>query len=148
MKNHTNKKMLSVTDQMDLYFLYSGIAWIILGISIFFDHLIFTIVEAFCLSILIFTHIFVIKAKKENQDELSIKNYHKARSHVLTYMHLVYFAFILIAIISNLLRHEAIMKINITHVLLPLFFVSLGIEYFLVGILFRKYEREGEECIF
>ena len=74
-------KSLSVVEQINLYYLYSGVIWIICGLVGFFDGILFDIIECITITALIITHVFVMRAKKENQDELSIKNYHKARSH-------------------------------------------------------------------
>lgn len=142
------KKELSVTEQMDLLYLYSGIAWIIGGIFMFFDGILFTIIEIIAMLTLVISHIFVMRAKKENQDELSEKNYHKARSHALTYMHVIYAVIIIALQLIGLFNRDASLTIDVKELLIPLFFISLGIEYIMIGFLFRKYERDGDECIY
>lgn len=142
------KKELSVTEQMDLLYLYSGISWIIGGIFMFFDGIIFTIIEIIAMLTLVISHIFVMRAKKENQDELSEKNYHEARSHALTYMHVIYAVIIIALQLIGLFNRDASLTIDVKELLIPLFFISLGIEYIMIGILFRKYERDGDECIY
>ncbi len=142
------KKSLSVVEQMNMFYLYSGIAWIVSGIFGIFDGTIFTLIECIAFLTLIITYILTMHAKKENQDELSIKNYHKARSHALTYMHIIYMSLICILQLANMFFQTKSMTIEINKLLIPLFFISLGIEYIMIGLLFRKYEKDGEECIY
>lgn len=142
------KKILSVTEQMNLFCFYSGIAWLIGGIAMFFDGIISTIIVILAMLAICATHLIVMKCKKERQDELSVKNYHQARSNVLSIMHIIYMVtLIALQIITTIPANEA-MSISIKDMLIPAFFLSLGIEYIIVGILFRKYERDGEECIY
>ena len=142
------KKILSVTDQMNLFCFYSGIAWLIGGIVLFFDGIIFTIIEILAMLAICITHIVVMKAKKEKQDELSIKNYHIARSHALSIMHVIYMVILIALQIITTIPANATLSLEIKDMLIPAFFISLGIEYIIVGFLFRKYERDGEECIY
>ena len=87
------------------------------------------------------------QAKKEEQDELSIKNYDKARSHAMTYMHIVCFVIIIaLQLIGTFLSDD--LSIDVKGLLVPCFFLGIGIEYIITGLLFRKYERDGEECIY
>jgi len=142
------KKILSVTDQMNLFCFYSGIAWLIGGIVLFFDGIIFTIIEILAMLAICITHIVVMKAKKEQQDELSIKNYHTARSHALSIMHVIYMVILIVLQVITTIPANSAISIEIKDMLIPAFFISLGIEYIIVGFLFRKYERDGEECIY
>lgn len=140
-------KSLSVLNQMNMLYLYSGFAWIVGGICMLFKGILPTILEIFAMLVIIITHIFVMKAKKEEQDELSIKNYDKARSHAMTYMHIVCFVIIIaLQLIDTFLSDD--LSIDVKGLLVPCFFLGIGIEYIITGLLFRKYERDGEECIY
>ena len=140
-------KSLSVLNQMNMLYLYSGFAWIVGGICMLFEGILPTILEIFAMLVIIITHIFVMKAKKEEQDELSIKNYDKARSHAMTYMHIVCFVIIIaLQLIGTFLTDN--LGIDVKGLLVPCFFLGIGIEYIITGLLFRKYERDGEECIY
>jgi len=141
-------KSLSVINQMNMLYLYSGFAWIAGGICMFFDGILPTILEIIAMLVIIVTHIFVMKAKKEAQDELSIKNYDKARSHAMTYMHIVCFLIIIALQVVGTFLSDSAMSIDVKGLLIPCFFLGIGIEYIITGLLFRKYERDGEECIY
>lgn len=140
-------KSLSVLNQMNMLYLYSGFAWIVGGICMLFEGILPTILEIFAMLVIIITHIFVMKAKKEEQDELSIKNYDKARSHAMTYMHIVCFVIIIALQLIGTFLSDAL-SIDVKGLLVPCFFLGIGIEYIITGLLFRKYERDGEECIY
>lgn len=140
-------KSLSVLNQMNMLYLYSGFAWIVGGVCMLFEGILPTILEIFAMLVIIITHIFVMKAKKEEQDELSIKNYDKARSHAMTYMHIACFVIIIaLQLIGTFLSDD--LSIDVKGLLVPCFFLGIGIEYIITGLLFRKYERDGEECIY
>jgi len=142
-------KSLSVINQMNMLYLYSGFAWILGGIFMLFnDSIICTILECVAMLVIIVSHIFVMRAKKESQDELSIRNYHKARSHAMTYMHIVVFLIVIALQIFGTFFSNNSLSIDVKGLLIPSFFIGIGIEYIITGILFRKYERDGDECIY
>lgn len=142
-------KTLSVISQMNMLYLYSGAAWILGGIFMLFDEaILFTVLECIAMLVIVVTHIFVMRAKKESQDELSIRNYDKARSHALTYTHIVAFLIIIALQIVGTFFSDDTFNIDVKGLLVPCFFIGIGIEYIITGILFRKYERDGDECIY
>lgn len=142
-------KPLSVISQMNMLYLYSGAAWILGGIFMLLnDSILFTILECIAMLVIVVSHIFVMRAKKESQDELSIRNYDKARSHALTYMHIVVFLMVIALQIIGTFFYDNPISIDVKGLLIPCFFIGIGIEYIITGILFRKYERDGDECIY
>lgn len=142
-------KSMSVITQMNMLYLYSGIAWIFGGIFMLFnDNILCTILECIAMLVIVVSHIFVMRAKKEAQDELSIRNYDKARSHAVTYMHVVVFLIIIALQIIGTFFNDNSLSIDVKGLLIPSFFIGIGIEYIITGMLFRKYERDGDECIY
>lgn len=114
-----------------------------------FDSILFTILECLAMLAVVISQISVMRAKKENQDELSIRNYDKARSHTLTFMHIIYFGIIILLQIYNVLfNNDSALAIDVKGLLIPCFFIAIGIEYIITNILFHKYERDGDECIY
>lgn len=112
-----------------------------------FDSILFTILECLAMFAVIISLFYVMSATKENQDELSIRNYDKARSHTLTFMHIIIFVIIIILKIYGVLFNNSTLAADVKSLIVPYFFIVIGIEYIITNI-FRKYERDGDECIY
>ena len=140
-------KMLSVANIIDRIYLYNGIAWIVTGVTDLFSEIkVFGILTPFSLLCSVVLIITAICAQKERQDELFVRNITKAQAGAHQYMHGTFL--VLIMAWMGLTRVPETFPIQMRDAIVPSFFLFIGVDNLIVGWLFRKYERDEEECIF
>lgn len=144
MNNHT----ISVRKQMDLIYLYNGITWLFSGIFGLFDTIIFEFLQILALLCCLILIVISFYFKKEMQDEMSIKNLAYAKATTLTNMHIVAGCIICFILILYNIPVITNISLDVKNLLIPLFFIFLGIENIMIGILFRRNERKDEECTY
>lgn len=147
MKKNTKEK-LSVEQQINLLYAYNGIAWILGGIFQLFEGIIFYILIIIAMLISIFLLWKVIRSESEIEDEMSTKNLMQAKATTLTYMETVLGIITLTLIVVKKIPFFSNMNIYVQDLIVPVFFIYLGIQDLCIGILFHKYEREEDECLF
>ena len=92
------------------------------------------------LAAIIFIGIFIFTAKFEKNDEMSEFNYMKAQAVSSTVM---YYFFCIAAIVSALIF--GIIKLDsrtFVYIISSMFFVIIGIQDIVIGIVFRRLEAE------
>ena len=133
------KKPMSCAEQIRLLKVVSGIAWIVVGIFGCFENTICLIIQILALLLCAINIIRVSAAKKENSDEMAEENLCKAKAKTLDIMHGV---FCVIAIAAIFILGRNTITLDWAKVIPATFFIVLGIEELIVGVVFRKLEDE------
>lgn len=137
-KNKTSQ--LTVTNQMNLLYLITGASWILAGIFSLFDNLPCTILKCIALICSIISLVKVVVSEKEMLDEMAEQNLNAAKARTLTYMRIILcLAFIILKLLSI---NDMFDQIEWGAILLPSFFIYLGIENLLTGTFFKFFEEE------
>lgn len=134
------KEPLRVGTQVFWGKIFVGCAWI--GYSIFgiFDNLACNILQIICSLPAIVVMVVLMRIDLEEHDEMAEYNYTKAKAQTSQYMHIVFcVCSVLSAIIVGLLKDAGVPW----HRVIPvLFFLLMGIQNIITGIIFRKLEAE------
>lgn len=141
-------KTLSVGKQIDLLYLYIGITWLLAGIFGLFQGIIPNLLKIFALLGCIIFLTILSRSKKEMDDEMSIRNLEKAKAKTQTNMHIITCCIICIIRIIDFIPTIPKISVDLQTILVPIFFIYLGIEGIIIGLLFRKNERNEDECIY
>lgn len=143
-----NSKTLSIGKQIDLLYLYIGITWLLIGSFGLFDGIIFNLLKIFALLGCIVFLIILSRSKKEMDDEMSIRNLEKAKAKAQTNMRIITCCLICIIRIIDFIPAIPKISVDLQTVIVPIFFIYLGIEGIIIGLLFRRNERNEDECTF
>lgn len=136
----TEKKQMSIGSQTFLGKVVIGVLWLALGITDMFDGLIMNIVHAAVFVGTLAVLVVVIRANREEDDEMSDYNYMKAKAKTRDLMHFVYGgAAVVSALVFGLLQN---VDIYWAQVISGLFFILMGIQDIITGIIFRRLEAE------
>ena len=134
------ENVISVGKQTKYLTTLNGFAWICAGIFSLFDNVpceILKIVSLACSLILLLRVQFY---QKENDDEMSIKNMTYARAATQKTMHYLLLFATLVCMLFFLF--PASRNINVKHLIVPIFFLIVGIEDLLIGHYFKHFEKE------
>ena len=142
------KSVLSISTQMDYIYLSSGIGWTLTGVFALFDSMIFDTLQIIALLCSIFFTHKATFSEKEINDEMSIKNLAFAKASTIDFMRLIISCILLIVTVLLMFPIVPKITINISSLIVPMCFIYLGIENTLIGIFFRRNERNEEECTF
>lgn len=117
-----------------------GILWISAGITDMFEGIVMNIIHILLLIGGIVILVVVMRANREEDDEMSDYNYMKAKAKTRDLMHIVYCcAAIISALVFGLLQNA---DIYWAQVISGLFFILMGIQDLITGIVFRRLEAE------
>ena len=134
------KTPMSISTQSFWSSIVIGILWIGVGITDMFDGLVVNIVHAVLLASTIIVMVAIMKAKREEDDEMSDYNYMKAKAKTRDLMHFVYCGSAIVsALVFGLLQNA---DIYWAQVISGLFFILMGIQDLITGIVFRRLEAE------
>lgn len=131
------KNILSIGNQIKYLKTLNGIAWILTGIFDIFHN-------PYCSIICVVCSIFLMGkvhfSTKEQEDEMAIKNLKDAIASTHTIMDILFcIAIIAIRIITIFSFSQ---NINWKDLIVPAFFIILGIENLLIGLKFNLLEKE------
>lgn len=134
------KTPMSISTQSFWSSIVTGILWIGVGITDIFDSAVINIINALLLAGTLVVLIFFLRANREEDDEMSNYNHMKAKAKTRDLMHFVYCcAAIVSAVLFGLLRNA---DIYWPQVISGLFFILMGIQDLITGIVFRRLEAE------
>lgn len=134
------KEPLSIGTQMFWGKIFVGCAWIGYSVLGIFDYLVCDILQIACLLSAIVIMVVLMRIDLEEDDEMAEYNYTKAKAQTTKYMHIVFcVCSVLSAILVGLLKDAGIPW----HRVIPeIFFLLMGIQNIITGIIFRKLEAE------
>lgn len=119
-----------------------GMLWIGVGITGLFDTVPMLIVEIILLSIGVIILGVILKARREDEDEMSDYNFMKSKALAHDIMHYVFcFASIIAAVVFTLLQKNSA-YVNWPRVITGLIFFLMGLQYLITGIAFCRLEAE------
>ena len=134
------KEQMSIGKQMFWGKIFAGCSWLGSGVFGMFDNLLCHGLHMLSLSSAIVVMVMLMRADLEEDDEMSEYNYTKANAKTTRYMHIVFcVCSVLSAIVFGLLKDADIPW----HRVIPeTFFLLMGIQNIITGIIFRKLEAE------
>ena len=131
---------MSIGTQTFLGKIVIGLLWIGVGVTDMFDILAMNIVHAALLAGTVVVLVVVMRTNLEEHDEMADYNYMKAKAKTRDVMHFVYCgAAIVSALVFGLLQKA---DIYWAQVISSLFFILMGIQDLITGIVFRCLEAE------
>jgi hypothetical protein len=134
------KNVMSIGKQMKYLKTFNGIAWIGTGIFEIFDNIPCEILTITCLLCSAFLLVRVQTATKEIEDEMAERNLIGARALTQMQMHIL---FCVTAVVLMFLSKISLpFPIDWKQVIIPVFFIVIGIEDLLIGIHFKQLEEE------
>ena len=138
MKN--NEKVMSINSQVFWGKTFVGFLWIGAGISGMFDTLFFNFLHMLFLACAVVLMVVILRAKRENDDEMSEYNYMKAKAISTTIMHIIY----CIAMIASALCFGLLQDAGLSwgRIIARIFFIIMGIQDVVIGIVFHRLEAE------
>lgn len=132
-------EIMSVGKQIMYMKTLNGIAWICTGIFELFDNVPCNILTIISLACSVFLLLKVRFSEKENEDEMADRNMMGARSITLMQMHIIFV--VAVVFLEIFLKFPVSQRINWSELIVPGFFITLGIEDLLVGIHFKEFEE-------
>lgn len=133
-------KAMSISIQSFWGRIVIGILWIGVGIVEMLDGLVVNIVQAVLLVGAVIILVAVTRADREKGDEMSDYNCTKAKAKTSDLMHFVFCgAAIVSALVFGLLKNA---DISWTRVIPSLFFILIGIQNLIMGVVFCRLEAE------
>ena len=134
------KRQMSIGTQIFLGKTVIGSLWIGVGITDMFDSLVMNIVHAALLVGTIAVLVVMMKANLEKDDEMFDYNYMKAKARTRDLMHFIYCgAAVASALVVSLLQNA---DIHWAKVIAGMFFILIGVQDFITGIVFCRLEAE------
>ena len=134
------KEIMPIGKQIFLSKIFVGCTWIGSGAFGIFDNLACNILHLLCLAAAVTVMVVLMRADLEEDDEMAEYNYTKANAKTTTVMHIVFCAgSVLSAIVVGLLKDT---NIPWHRVISEMFFLLMGIQNIVTGIIFRKLEAE------
>ncbi len=134
------KNILSIGNQIKYLKTLNGIAWILTGIFDIFNNPYCTIATIVCIVCSIFLMGKVHFSTKEQEDEMAIKNLKDAIASTHTIMDILFCITIIAMRIITIFSFSQ--NINWKNLIVPAFFIILGIENLLIGLKFNQLEKE------
>ncbi len=141
------KRELSVIRQVDFQYILIGLCFVVSGVAGLCGTLPGTIVNAIAAVCAIVCLIRVAFCEKQADDEMCLEHLRRARATTLLWSQLL----LSIAFAALLLLHivaQVQFQIEETVVFCDIFLFILGIQHLVTGVLFHKYEKEGDGCRF
>lgn len=134
------KEPMTIGRQMFWGKIFVGFAWIGTGISGMFDNLAASILRIACLVAAIVVMVVLMRVDLEEDDEMSQHNYTAANATTAKVMHIVFcICSILCALGMGLLKD---VEVPWNRVVPQFFFLLMGIQNIITGVIFRKLEAE------
>lgn len=132
------EKVMSIGKQIKYLKTFNGVAWIGTGIFEIFDNIPCEILTIICLLCSVFLLIRVQTSTKEAEDEMAERNLLGARALTQMQMHMLFCAIAVILMVLTKLP----LSFDWKQIILPVFFIIMGIEDLLIGIHFKQLEEE------
>lgn len=132
-------KTMSISNQVKYLKTLNGITWILAGISDIFSGAIPSTLTSIFLIISLVLQLKVSLSKKESDDEMSIDNKIKAGAMTQSIMHII---FCTAAVVLFALTSFPNLHLDWKNLIVPVFFIFIGIEYIIWGLSFKKLEEE------
>ena len=139
------KKEMNLTTNRFVIYLAKGIGWLLYTFLLLWNNPICSILASFLLLICLILSISFALYPTEPDDEMSKHHLTKAKSKTLDALGLI-FATLLVVFSAIALLHKFIPAVNeIINVKIDLIIpLTIGITDVMVGLLFWKYEKDGE----
>lgn len=134
------KEIMSIKKQMLFSRIINGIAWIVAGVFNMFDNITCSIISSTAMIVSIYVTISVLKAEKEDDDEMSLQHLLEAKAATQVIIHLVLAILAVILLLST--KVPFMIEINWKSLLVPIVFILLGANDLLVGLTFKRLEEE------
>ena len=135
-------KELSVTNQIRIRYAMHGVAWMVAGIFKFFDNIPCRIISGVALLISIFLLIKFMFADREMEDEMAELNLYKAKAITLDLIKIIVCMLIISLTMINLIFDINLFSASIKSIIVPILFIVMGIENFLIGVIFNHFDKE------
>lgn len=132
--------IMSIGTQSFLGSVVVGIIWIAVGITRLFDNPILDIIQFILLISVFVLRLFILKANREEDDEMSSYNYTKAKAKTCDFMHFIYCGAAIISIFSFALFENYI--VSWSRIMVSVFFLIIGTQDIITGIVFHTLEAE------
>ncbi len=136
------KRELSVIRQADFQYILTGLCFVVSGAAGLWGTLPGTIVNAIAAVCALICMIRVVFSEKQADDEMSLEHLRRARATTLLWSQMLltiaFAALLLLRIVNVQFRIEE------TIVFCDIFLLILGIQHLATGVLFHKYEKEGD----
>ena len=130
---------MSVKTQIFLAKTFAGLCWIGAGVSGYFDSVFTDVLQIIFLARVVIALIVLVKAKREIYDEMFLENYQHAQAKTEDVMHGVFCIATVLTPFLKLVPSSASWDWPL--IMAWTFFVILGIQNLITGILFWKYEE-------
>ncbi len=134
------KEIMSIKKQMLFSRIINGIAWIVAGVFNMFDNITCSIISSTAMIVSIYVTISVLKAEKEDDDEMSLQHLLEAKAATQVIIHLVLAILAVILLLTT--KVPFMIEINWKSLLVPIVFILLGANDLLVGLTFKRLEEE------
>ena len=133
------KKTLYYSDRVKLENTFLGLIWLITGLLGFWDSLISLAMKVVTMIACSYTLFKVMKAQKENADEMAEQNINRAKAFASDYTQITY---CVLAIVAMLFLHDVELSVDLGKIIPNITFICMGINHLVVGLAFRKFEEE------
>lgn len=134
------KNILSIGNQIKYLKTLNGIAWILTGIFDMFNNTYCTIATIVCIVCSVFLVGKVHFSTKEQEDEMAIENLKDAIVSTHMIMNILFCTAIIVVRVITIFSFSQ--NINWENLIVPAFFIILGIENLLIGLKFNQLEKE------
>ena len=132
--------IMSIGTQSFLGSVVVGMIWIVVGIIRLFDNPILDIIHFVLLVSAFSLMVFIMKANREEDDEMSSYNFTKAKAKTCDFMHLVCCGIAIIALLLFALFEDYI--VSWPRIVVSIIFLLIGIQDVITGIVFHTLEAE------
>ena len=132
--------IMSIGTQSFLGSVVVGIIWLAVGIIRIFDNFILDIIHMVLFIIALIVMFVLMKANREEDDEMSSYNNLKARAKTCDIMHFVYCGAAIIFVLVVALFENHI--VSWPRIGISIFYILMGIQDIIIGIVFRSLEAE------
>ena len=137
-----SREKLSITNQIRIRYAMHGIAWTVVGIFKFFDNITCRIISSIALLISIFLLIKFLIADREMEDEMAEINLYKAKAITLDLLKIIVCMLIILLTMNKLVFDINLFATSIKSIIVPILFILMGIENFLIGVIFDRFDKE------
>ena len=134
------KEPMSIGTQMFLGKIFVGCTWIGTGVFGMFDNLVCHIIRIICLVAAVTVMVVLMRVDLEEDDEMAEYNYTQANAKTTKYMHIVFCACSVLSAVAMFFLKD--LDITWYRVIPELFFLLMGIQNIITGVIFRKLEAE------
>lgn len=140
MNNETSE--LNIGSQVFWGKIIPGILWVGAGITGMFKSISFQILHMIFLIVVVLMALRLMKAKCEKEDEMAKHNLIVAKAKTRDIMHIVFCAASIFTALGFGLLQIADIEISFPRIVARSFFILMGIQDIITGIIFRKLEAE------